>query len=196
MAFEYGQAIKILLGEMFTEINLVFSTLGYYHNTYDNWHTINGALNQELLQRKHNPDFSANLDKKTGFGKVQQGFVIFPVYWAPVTLTNKHHLQAEEVRRGTAKSAASTTTDKDPQAVKAQQTQLPPQRYHITHTLLRGFSSTCAISQQPTAETTAPTKRILKEGSEFGILPLRRISSSPKHSNLTGQRDLSSNKTL
>lgn len=110
MAFEYGQAIKILLGEMFTEINLVFSTLGYYHNTYDNWHTINGALNQELLQRKHNPDFSANLDKKTGFGKVQQGFVIFPVYWAPVTLTNKHHLQAEEVRRGTAKSAASTTT--------------------------------------------------------------------------------------
>lgn len=72
MAFEYGQAIKILLGEMFTEINLTFSTLGYYHNTYGNWHTINGALNQELLQGKHNPNFSANLDKKTGFGEVHQ----------------------------------------------------------------------------------------------------------------------------
>lgn len=36
MAFEDGQAIKILLGEMFAEINQVFSTLGYYHNTYGN----------------------------------------------------------------------------------------------------------------------------------------------------------------
>lgn len=72
MAFEDEQAIKILLGEMFTEINPVFSTLGYYCNTYSKWHTINGALNQELLQEKHNPNFSVNLDKKTGFGKFQQ----------------------------------------------------------------------------------------------------------------------------
>lgn len=36
MAFEGGQAIKFLLGEMFTEINLVLSTVGYYHNTYSN----------------------------------------------------------------------------------------------------------------------------------------------------------------
>lgn len=36
MAFEGGQAIKFLLGEMFTEINPVLCTLGYYHNTYGN----------------------------------------------------------------------------------------------------------------------------------------------------------------
>lgn len=57
---------------MFTEINLVFCTLDYYHNTYRNWHTINGALNQEFLQEKHNPNFSTNLDKKTDFSKFQQ----------------------------------------------------------------------------------------------------------------------------
>lgn len=126
MASEDGQAIKILLDEMFTEINPVFSTLGYYHNTYGNWHAINGALNQELLQEKHNPNFSANLDKKVlvNFSNTS-GFVIFPIYWAPLTPTNEHHLWAEEVRKGTAKSAASTTPDKDPQAVKAQQTKLP-----------------------------------------------------------------------
>lgn len=72
MAFEGRQAIKFLLGEMFTKINLVLSTLGYYHNTYGNWHTINGALNQEFLEGKRTPNFSANLDKKPGFGKVQQ----------------------------------------------------------------------------------------------------------------------------
>lgn len=38
MALEDEQAIKILLGEMFTEINLIFSTLGYYRNTYGDWH--------------------------------------------------------------------------------------------------------------------------------------------------------------
>lgn len=111
---------------MFTEINLVFSTPGYYHNTYGNWHTINGVLNQELLQEKHNLSFPVHLDKKVlvNFSNTS-GFVILPIYWAPLTPTNENHLQAEEVRRGTAKSAASTTTDKDPQAVKAQQTQLP-----------------------------------------------------------------------
>lgn len=198
MVLEDGQAIKILLGEMFTEINPVFSTLGYYRNTYGNWHTINEALNQELLQEKHNPNFSANLDKKTGFGKFQQHKWLcdIPWYWALLTLTNEH-LWAEEVRRGTAKSAASSTTDKDPQAVKDQQTQLPSQRYPTTHALFSGFSSTCAISQQPTAEKTAPKKRILKEERRgFGIVPLRRISSFPKHSNPKGRTDFSCNKTL
>lgn len=145
---------------MFTKINLVLSTLGYYHNTYGNWHTINGALNEEFLEGKRTPNFSANLDKKPGFGKVQQQKWLYEIPCLLGTSHNKHRLWAEGVRRGSAESAPSTTTDTDPPAVKAHQSKPPPQKYCTTHTLFSGFSCTCAISHQSTTvQMMAPSKR-------------------------------------
>jgi len=72
IAFEGRQAIKFLLGEMFTKINLVLSTPNYYHNTYGNWRTINGALNQEALEGKHPLDVSATLDRNPAPDRIQK----------------------------------------------------------------------------------------------------------------------------
>lgn len=119
MAFEGGQAIKFLLGEMFTEINLLLSTLGYYRNTYGNWHSINGALNQEFLEGKHTPNFPANLDKKPGMVKLSNtsGFMRISIYWH---LSLSQGTPAPSRRWVSAMSTPSTTTDTDLLAVKAQ----------------------------------------------------------------------------
>lgn len=70
---------------MFTKINLVLSTLPYYHNTYGNWHTINGALNQEFLEGKYTLSFSASLDKKPAPDKGQQCKWLYEIPCLPGT---------------------------------------------------------------------------------------------------------------
>lgn len=114
------------------------------------------------MEGKRTPNFSANLDKKPGFGKVQQhkGLYEVPRLLGTSRAHDMHRLRAEEVGSGFAESALSTTTDADAPSVKAQQTKLPPQRYCTTHTLFRGFPRTCAFSHQSTVQMMAPTKRI------------------------------------
>lgn len=146
---------------MFTEINLVLSTLGYYHNTYGNWHTINGALKQEFSEGNRTPNFSANLDKKPGMVKLSNtsGFMRIPISWAPLTLTGSS--SSEQRRWGESlPHQRYPPPQTDPRAVKVQQTKPPPQRYCTTHTLFSGFSCTRAVSHLSTVQTMAPTKKI------------------------------------
>lgn len=112
------------------------------------------------MEGKRTPNFSANLDKKPGFGKVQQckGLYEIPRLLGTSRSHNEHRLQADEVRRGSAESAPSTTADTDSRAVKAQQTQLPSQGCRTTHAFFSGFSRTCAISHQSTVQRIAPQK--------------------------------------
>lgn len=136
------------------------------------------------MEGKRTPNFSANLDKKPCFGKVQQhkGLYEVPRLLGTSRAHDARRLRAEEVRRSSAESAPSTITDTP--AVKAQQTKLPPQRYCTTHTLFRGFPRTCAISHQSTVQTMAPAKRISSPLLLSALIPQgERILTVTRHFN-------------
>lgn len=118
--------------------------------------TINGALNQELLQEKHNPNFSVNLDKKAGFGKFQQHKWLcdIPHLLGTLTPTNEHHLRAEEVRRGIAKSAASTTTERSTSSQSSVDTTTTLEVPYHPHPLQWVFIYMCHFNSQQLSNGT------------------------------------------